>query len=98
MSIVGIGFADPATNTAWAAAQGYGFELWTDDERSLVTAYDAVADWDPDAPLRHAYLLDDQGRAVLFFEGAVSLGPAAADVLQDVRRWRAAAGEGTAGE
>ncbi len=48
-----------------------------------MAAYGAVAEYDPDAPLRHAYLLDADGSAVLFYEGAVSLGPSAADVLAD---------------
>lgn len=83
MAVIGIGFAEPAINEDWGIDQGYDFELWTDDSRQLVEAYDALASFDPDAPLRHAYLLDETGEALLFYEGGVSLGPSAGDVLAD---------------
>jgi len=83
VNIVGVGYAEPEVNEAWAAAEGYAFELWTDRDRVLAESYGAVADFDPDSPLRHAYLLDAEGQAVLFYEGAVSVGPPASQVLAD---------------
>ena len=86
IDIIGVGFAQPEVNEAWGQQQEYDFELWTDDNRELVDAYGAMADFDPDAPLRHAYLIDADGSALLFYEGGISLGPSAADVLEDCQR------------
>lgn len=83
MSIVGVGFSAPEANAAWGERMGYTYGLWSDDERVLATAYGAVAPWDDDAPLRHAYVLDADGRAVLFHEGGVSIGADPNGVLAD---------------
>ncbi len=82
-----MGFSDPGTNAAWAVQEGYPFELWTDHTRALALAYGAVDAADEESPLRHALVLDAEGRAVLFFAGAVSVGPYAEDVLHDAERW-----------
>jgi peroxiredoxin len=81
--IVGVGFTGPEANAAWGARMGYTYALWSDSERVLATHYDAVAPWDDTAPLRHAYILDANGSAVVRHEGGVSLGADPASVLED---------------
>jgi len=42
VKIVGVSFAStPAQNSAWAADEGFAFELWTDEDRTLSEVYDA---------------------------------------------------------
>lgn len=84
MQIVGIGYSTPEQNLAWAEAQGYEFEAWSDADKVLATYYQAVVEWDP-APLRHAYILGLDGAALVKHEGAVSLGADQAAVLADCR-------------
>ena len=84
MAIVAVGFSDPQTNAAWASGLGYGYEIWSDDQRVLAEHYQVLTEWDED-PLRHAYVLDEQGQAVLFHAGGVSLGAFPDQVLSDCR-------------
>jgi peroxiredoxin len=84
--IVGAGFGTPESNAGWAASLDYLYELWSDEERVLANHY-GVLSFADDQPLRHAYLLDEEGRAVLFYEGAVSLGADPHDVLEDAELW-----------
>ena len=80
---MGVGYSSPEANAAWAERMGYTYALWSDPDRVIATAYDAVAPWDDEAPLRHAYILDAAGLAVVFHEGGVSLGADPAGVLAD---------------
>jgi peroxiredoxin len=81
--VVGVGYSDPETNAAWGDRMGYTYALWSDVDRVIASAYDAVAPWDPDAPLRHAYILGTDGRARVKHEGGVSLGADPGGVLSD---------------
>ncbi len=84
MRIVGAGFAEPDVNRGWADALAYEYELWTDTEQVLAAHYD-VLDPAEELPLRHAYILEPDGAAVLFHEGAVSVGADPGRVLEDCR-------------
>ncbi len=64
---------------------GYAYDLWSDTDHVLAAWYDAVSPYDPDYPLRHAYILDAEGMAVVWHAGAVSLGADPAAVLADCR-------------
>ena len=80
--MVGAGFSSPEVNIGWADAQGFQYELWTDADETLATHYDALMKnekW----PNRHAYLLDETGQAIIFYEGAVSVGADPHRVLAD---------------
>ena len=75
--------SDVPTNASWAASLNYAYEVWTDDG-TLTNHYGVMTEFD-DAPLRHAYLLDETGTAVLFYEGAVSIGADPNAVLEDAQ-------------
>ncbi len=82
MRIVAVGLADPDATAAWAASLGYTYEVWSDPDRVLIDGYGAASDYD-DAPLRHAFILDADGRAIVRHDGAVSLGADPGGVLAD---------------
>ncbi len=77
-------------NRSWADSLGYAYELWSDLDRVLASHYGVLVT-DDELPMRHAYLLDEAGQAVLFYEGAVSLGADPGRVLEDAERWLDAA-------
>ena len=85
MRIVAAGFATPDETAAWANTLGYSYEIWTDADQVLALHYDVLVDWE-EAPLRHAFVLDGSGTAVLWHEGAVSAGADPEEVLADCRR------------
>lgn len=82
MAIVGVSFDDYATNDAWAEEEGYLFELWTDDERTLAVAYGAAASTSTAYASRKTMLLDVNGDLLLEY---LSVSPSghAQDVLED---------------
>ena len=69
-------------SAAWAASLDYDYWIWADTESVLATAYGTESDFD-EGNLRHAFLLDDEGQAFLWYEGAVSLGADPRQVLAD---------------
>ncbi len=79
-----MGLSSPETNAAWGAGLDYTYEIWSDTDGVLSTHYGVLTEWD-EAPLRHAYILDAEGRAVVFHEGGVSLGAFPDQVLADCR-------------
>ena len=84
MRIVGAGFAEPLVNASWADSLGYEYELWSDLEKVIAEHY-GVVDPDNDLPLRHAFILDEEGQAIVFHQGAISVGANAWAVLDDCR-------------
>jgi peroxiredoxin len=84
VEIVGVGFSTPADNAAWAAAEGFPYELWTDGpERTLAVTYGAAADATQPIPWRVTRLLGADGALLLEYrvDGPISTHPA--DVLRD---------------
>lgn len=77
-----MGLATPEEATAWADSLGYTYEIWSDADRVLMEGYGALSKWD-DSPLRHAFILDAEGRALVRHDGAVSLGADPHGVLAD---------------
>lgn len=69
-------------NRAWADNLGYQYELWSDADTVLLSHYNALPSTESQ-PLRHAYILDEQGRARIHHAGAVSLGADPQRVLED---------------
>ena len=58
-------FQDPGTNNAWVEDQGYQFEVWTDDERTLSVTYGAASSVNAFFPDRVTVLLDADGELLL---------------------------------
>jgi peroxiredoxin len=80
--IVAVGLADPDATAAWAESLEYTYEIWSDPGRALIDGYGASIAWDT-SPLRHAFVLDAEGRAIVRHDGAVSLGADPRAVLAD---------------
>lgn len=83
MTIVGVGFDTPADNAAWAAEEGFSFELWSDDEdHTLAVYYGAAADARQGYPDRITRLLDEDGDVLLEYDD-VATGTHPQKVLDD---------------
>ena len=81
----GVGFAEPDTNRSWAEDQGYGFELWSDLERTLALHYGAADSVSAIMPSRITRLLDVDGSVLLEYDD-VSAFSGPADVLKDCEK------------
>lgn len=82
MQIVGVSFDDPDTNRAWADREGFGFELWTDDDKTLALYYGAASSPSAGFASRVTKILDASGTLVLEYEVS-SIGTHPAQVLED---------------
>lgn len=82
MAIVGVSFDDPAKNQEWAEKEGFTFELWADDDRTLALAYGAASSASQPFADRVTKVLDDQGNLILEYP-KVSVGVHPGQVLSD---------------
>lgn len=65
-------------------AEGYQYEIWTDDEeRTLSVTYGAAEDASAWAPNRISVLLDSDGVLLLEYKDGVSTGTHPSEVLAD---------------
>jgi peroxiredoxin Q/BCP len=83
VEIVGVGLDSPADNLAWAEEEGFPFELWTDDERTLGLTYGALTGERDDTVDRITVVLDAEGVLVLEYLEDIVVGTHPADVLED---------------
>lgn len=82
MRIVGVSFDDPSDNAAWREDEGFQYELWTDDDRTLALTYGAAASASAAVPSRVTVLLDENGDLLLKY-AVRDLGTHPASVLED---------------
>ncbi len=82
MQIVGVSFDEPEVNQAWAEEEGFSFDLWTDDDRTLALAYGAATSASQPYASRKTVILDAEGELVLVYD-SVSVSAHPADVLED---------------
>lgn len=82
MTIVGVGFDDPATNAGWAAEEGFTFELWTDDDKTLALTYGAATSQSSPVPSRVTRVLDADGTLLLEYQVS-AIGTHPSEVLAD---------------
>lgn len=82
MAIVGVSFDEPEVNQAWAEEEGFAFELWTDDDRTLALTYGAATRPDQAAPSRKTFILDAEGDLVLVYD-SVGVSAHPQEVLED---------------
>jgi peroxiredoxin len=83
VQIVAVGFDSPEDNQAWAQDEGYLYEIWTDDERTLATTYGAVSSPTQSFPSRVTMLLDADGGLLLEYVEDIAVGTHPAEVLSD---------------
>ena len=81
---MGVSFNDPERNRSWAEAEKYGFELWTDRDRTLALAYGASSSRSALAPSRITVLLDAEGDLVQRWD-KVDVGTHPEEVLDAAR-------------
>ena len=79
---MGVSFSSTATTSAWAADEGFQFELWTDDDRTLALTYGAASSSSARFADRITVILDAEGNHVLEYD-VTSIGTHPAQVLED---------------
>ena len=85
MQIVGVSFGNVSTLQSWAEDEGFQYDLWKDDDRSLALYYGA-ASMSSGVPSRMSVLLDANGNQLLEYEiGFFGFGSHPADVLEDAQ-------------
>lgn len=85
MQIVGVSFDPPSANQAWAEDEGFQFELWTDDDKTLALTYGAAASVDAPFPNRLTMVLDENGDCILTYNVGVDLATHPGMVLEDLQ-------------
>jgi peroxiredoxin len=88
--VLGASFDAPAENREFAEAQGFGFRLLSDVDRSVGRAYEAAKAPDekyPDFARRVAYLIDGSGEIRRAYE-VTDVAGFADQVLADLRELR----------
>jgi len=81
--IVGAGLSSPQANQAWAEQEGYAYELWTDDTRTLGVTYGALDSRRDGSVARITVLLDADGGLLLSYLEDVVVGTHPGQVLSD---------------
>ena len=82
--IIGVGFDTPEKNQSWAEDEGFAFELWTDDDKTLAVHYGAASGPSAPVPNRVTRVLDGNGDLVLEYRvTAIDAHPE--KVLEDCR-------------
>ena len=83
VTIVGVSFGTPSKHQEWAEAEGFQFELWTDDDRTLSVTYNAAEDVDAWVPDRVTVVLNEAGDLILMYP-EVNTGTHPGQVLDDL--------------
>lgn len=83
MQIVGVSFDAPTKNQAWAEEEGFRFDLWSDDARTLALTYGAASDGSQGSASRITVLLDPLGDLALVYADGIDVGTHPDEVLHD---------------
>ena len=83
MEIVGAGLDSPATNQAWAEDEGFQYELWTDEDKTLGITYGALSGAGDASVARVTMLLDEKGELLLEYTSSIDVGTHPGEVLED---------------
>ena len=81
--IVGVGTDTPEKNLAWAEDEGFQFELWSDDDRTLGVTYGALSNARDNSASRVTMLLDADGNLLLSYTENINVGTHPGIVLED---------------
>ncbi len=84
MVIVGVGFDSPEDNQGWAEEEGFAFELWSDEDKTLAVHYGAATSDAAVVPGRVTRVLDSNGDLVVEYRVS-SLDAHPEQVLEDCR-------------
>lgn len=79
---MGVSFDSPSKNNSWAEDEGFSFELWTDDDKTLALTYGAIEDSSAPWADRVTRILDADGVLLVEYD-KVSVGTHPAKVLED---------------
>ena len=82
MQIVGVSFDDPDENASWAEDEGFTFELWSDDDKTLALYYGAASSENAVVADRVSKLMEEDGTLILEYVD-VSTGTHPDQVLAD---------------
>jgi peroxiredoxin len=77
-----VSFDSPSANQAFADAEGFTFELWTDDDRTLALYYGAIDSPSASYANRVTRILDAEGVLLVEYDD-VSFGTNPQEVLED---------------
>lgn len=69
-------------NQGWAEEEGFAFELWTDEDKTLALTYGAIASRTAAWPGRVTRILDAEGVLLVEYD-EVAVGTHPAQVLED---------------
>lgn len=78
-----MGFDSNEKMAEWAAEEGFQYEVWTDDERTLAMYYGAITSKSAGFPSRVTMLLDASGELILEYTEDVAFGTHPEEVYQD---------------
>ena len=84
VAIVGVGFDSPGRNQDWAQDEGFAYELWTDDDKTLALHYGAIDSTSAPCPSRVTRVLDGAGTLVVEYRVS-SIDAHPEQVLEDCR-------------
>ena len=77
-------FGDPEVLRSWSDEEGFQYELWRDDDKTLALHYGAIDSASSFFPDRISVLLDAEGNHILTYEvDMFGIGDHPADVLED---------------
>ncbi len=82
MQIVGISFDAPEVNQEFAEAEGFAYDLWTDDDKTLALTYGAISSESAAYAGRVTRLLGKDGELLLEYD-QVDFGTNPQEVLED---------------
>ncbi|MFT4977321.1 MAG: peroxiredoxin [Myxococcota bacterium] len=83
MNIVGVGFDEPDEMAEWAADEGFQYEVWTDDDRTLAVHYGAARNASAAFADRVTMLLGSDGQLLLEYTSNIDFGTHPIEVLED---------------
>ena len=86
VKIVGVGFDSVEKNQTWAENEGYAFDIWTDDNKTLAMTYGAASSASTSMPSRVTMLLDAEGELVLEYTVSLKIGTHPEQVLSDAQK------------
>ena len=77
-------FGASTANASWAEEEGFQYEVWTDDDKTLAVALGAASSTRAFFPDRETYLLDAEGNLILSYTEDIVVGTHPNQVYEDL--------------